>query len=267
MRRRPRRAALAGRPRLERPPRGSQQLVAQATSSSRWSRSRSTSRAAPGPARSPRRGRRSGSRDRTRDPGSCRGRRDRTRAARDRALRHARVARRASYDRRMRLADRMPTIGTETAFEAAARARALEATGRSVIHLEIGEPDFDTPANIRDAAQAGARRRLHALRAVPRPAGRCARRSPPTPRPARASPVSADTSSWSPGAKPIMFYAMLALVEEGDEVVYPDPGFPIYESMARFAGATAVPVRDPPGERLPARPRRAGARWSPRARS
>jgi len=143
--------------------------------------------------------------------------------------------------RRMRLADRMERLGTETAFEAAARARDLEATGRDVIHLEIGEPDFDTPANIRAAAKRalddgwthyGPALGLPVLReAIALDASRRKR-----------FPVSAEQVVVTPGAKPIMFYAIMALIDEGDEVIYPDPGFPIYESMARFVGATTVPL-------------------------
>ena len=151
----------------------------------------------------------------------------------------------------MNLAARMDRIGTETAFEAAARARALEATGRSVIHLEIGEPDFDTPANIRDAAK--------------RAFDRGATHYTPTPGiPELREAIAADATARKdfkvdpgrvavvPGGKPVMFFAILALVDEGDEVVYPDPGFPIYESMARFVGGKAVPcpIRQENGFRL-----------------
>jgi aspartate aminotransferase len=142
----------------------------------------------------------------------------------------------------VKLADRMERIGTETAFEAAARARALEATGRDVIHLEIGEPDFDTPRHVSEAAS-------HALldekmTHYPPAAGIA---------PLRAA-IAADVKRWkgieatpdqvvvTPGAKPIMFYAMLALINDGDEVIYPNPGFPIYESMARYVGGIAVPA-------------------------
>ena len=140
----------------------------------------------------------------------------------------------------MNLAERMARIGTETAFEAAARARALEATGRSVIHLEIGEPDFDTPANIREAAK----------RALDRGATHY---TPTVGIPELRAAIAADSSSRRgfttkpenvvvvPGGKPVMFYAILALVNEGDEVIYPDPGFPIYESMANYIGGKAVP--------------------------
>ena len=132
-------------------------------------------------------------------------------------------------------------MGTETAFEAAARARALEAEGHSIIHLEIGEPDFDTPANIRVAA---ARALEDGWTHYGPPFGL------PQLREAIAADVSArkgfeasaDRVVITPGAKPIMFYALLALAEAGDEVIYPDPGFPIYESMTRFAGAGAVPL-------------------------
>jgi len=141
----------------------------------------------------------------------------------------------------MRLAGRMDTIGTETAFEAAARARALEATGRDVIHLEIGEPDFDTPVNVR----AAAKRALddgwtHYGPFFGLPVLREAIAADATRR--KGFPVSPGQVVVTPGAKPIMFYALLALAEEGDEVIYPDPGFPIYESMTRFVGATPVPL-------------------------
>jgi aspartate aminotransferase len=140
----------------------------------------------------------------------------------------------------MRLATRMSTIGTETAFEAAARARALESTGRSVIHLEIGEPDFDTPTHIREAAKRALDQGYtHYGPFFGLPALREAIAADATAR--KGFAVSADNVVVVPGAKPIMFYAMLALVEPGDEVVYPDPGFPIYESMARYAGGTARP--------------------------
>ena len=146
----------------------------------------------------------------------------------------------------MRLARRMDRIGTETAFEAAARARALEAIGRDVIHLEIGEPDFDTPRHISEAATRAlleeGMTHYTAAEGI---------------RPLREA-IAADVKRWkgidaspdqvvvTPGAKPIMFYAMLALIDEGDEVIYPNPGFPIYESMARYVGGTAVaaPLRE-----------------------
>jgi aspartate aminotransferase len=146
----------------------------------------------------------------------------------------------------VKLAGRMERIGTETAFEAAARARDLEATGRDVIHLEIGEPDFDTPRHIKEAAVRGLLEEgmTHYTPAVG--IG-----------PLREA-IAADIGRWkginanpeqvvvTPGAKPIMFYAMLALINEGDEVIYPNPGFPIYESMARYVGGTAVaaPLRE-----------------------
>jgi aspartate aminotransferase len=142
----------------------------------------------------------------------------------------------------VKLADRMERIGTETAFEAAARARALEATGRDVIHLEIGEPDFDTPRHVSEAAS---RALLDEKMTHYPPAAGIA--------PLRAA-IAADVKRWkgieatpdqvvvTPGAKPIMFYAMLALINDGDEVIYPNPGFPIYESMARYVGGIAVPA-------------------------
>ena len=146
--------------------------------------------------------------------------------------------------RSMRIASRMETMGTETAFEAAARARALEATGRSVIHLEIGEPDFDTPANIREAAKRALDDGFtHYPPFLGLPALREAIAADASAR--KGISVGADRVVVTPGAKPIMYYAMLALVEPGDEVIVPDPGFPIYESMTRFSGGVpvALPIR------------------------
>jgi aspartate/methionine/tyrosine aminotransferase len=142
----------------------------------------------------------------------------------------------------IRIARRLSSIGTETAFEAAARARALEATGRSVIHLEIGEPDFDTPVNIRDAAKRGLDEGYtHYGPVLGLPALREAIAADATAR--KGFDASADRVVVTPGAKPIMFYAIEALVDPGDEVIFPDPGFPIYESMTRYTGG--VPVRLP----------------------
>ena len=142
----------------------------------------------------------------------------------------------------MRLASRMALLGTETAFEALARAKALEAQGRDIVFLGIGEPDYDTPPHIveaaKDALDAG---HTHY---VPSP-------GVPEAREAVAADVGrrlgceipASRVVITPGGKPIMFFSILALAQEGDEVVYPNPGFPIYESMIRFAGATPVPMR------------------------
>ena len=140
----------------------------------------------------------------------------------------------------MRLADRMTGIGSESAFEAAARARALEATGRSVIHLEIGEPDFETPVNVRKAAKRALDEGwTHYGPYLGLPALREAIAADATRR--KGFDARADRVVVVPGGKPVMFFALLALAEAGDEVVYPDPGFPIYESMARFVGAKPVP--------------------------
>jgi len=147
--------------------------------------------------------------------------------------------------RPMQLARRMVGIGTETAFEAAARARAWEAQGHEVIHLEIGEPDFDTPVNIRDAAKRALDEGwTHYGPPLGQPKLREAIANDSTAR--RGFTVDPANVVVTPGAKPIMFYAMLALIDEGDEVIYPDPGFPIYESMTRYAGGTpvALPLRE-----------------------
>ncbi len=141
----------------------------------------------------------------------------------------------------MRLAKCMSRLGTETAFEVLARARALEAQGREVVHLEIGEPDFDTPKHIIDAA-------CQALRSgythytpsagIPELRQAIAEEMSRT----RGIPVEAENVVVTPGGKPIMFYVILALAEPGDEVIYPNPGFPIYESMINFTGAKPVPI-------------------------
>jgi aspartate/methionine/tyrosine aminotransferase len=142
----------------------------------------------------------------------------------------------------MKLAQRMVGIGTETAFEAAGKARAWEAQGHDVIHLEVGEPDFDTPVNIRDAAKKALD---DGFTHYPPPLGlpilREAIAKDSTAR--RGFEVDPKNVVVTPGAKPVMFYALLALIDQGDEVIYPDPGFPIYESMTRYAGGTPVPLK------------------------
>lgn len=142
----------------------------------------------------------------------------------------------------LRLAQRMSRLGTETAFEVLAKARALEAKGRDIVHLEIGEPDFDTPVNIVDAAvdalhkgftHYGPSAGLPDLRKV------IADEIGKT----RNTKVSPEEVVVVPGGKPIIFFTLMALVQEGDEVIYPNPGFPIYESMIEFLGAKAVPIQ------------------------
>src|SRR5919198_1193462 len=141
----------------------------------------------------------------------------------------------------MQLADRMGRLGTESAFEVLARARALEASGRKVLHLEIGEPDFDTPEHIVEAAAEALRQGFtHYVAAPGLPEVREAAGQFFEQTGRGHSP--ADQVVITPGSKPIMFYAIMALCEEGDEVLYPDPGFPMYESIAAFAGARPVPV-------------------------
>ena len=141
----------------------------------------------------------------------------------------------------MRLARRMSRLGTETAFEVLAKARLLEAEGMDVIHLEIGEPDFDTPENVVRAgadALSGGFTHYGPSPGLPDVRERIAREIADT----RQISVSADNVVVTPGGKPIMFFVLLALAEHGDEVLYPNPGFPIYESMINFAGAEAVPM-------------------------
>lgn len=142
----------------------------------------------------------------------------------------------------MKIADRMSNLGTETAFEVLAKARKLEAEGKSIIHLEIGEPDFPTPENICQAA-------INSIKAgdthytpsagIPEVRKSIADYISRT----RHIEVHPDEVVMTPGAKPIMFYAILTLVNEGDEVIYPNPGFPIYESMIKFVGGKPVPLK------------------------
>ncbi|MBK8909817.1 MAG: pyridoxal phosphate-dependent aminotransferase [Chlorobi bacterium] len=142
----------------------------------------------------------------------------------------------------MHIAQRISRLGTETAFEVLLKARKLEAEGRDIVHLEIGEPDFDTPANIIGAAKNAldngfthygpssglpeARQAVADYIQQTRPGVAC----------------SPDEIVITPGAKPIMFYALMATIDEGDEVIYPNPGFPIYESVINFLGAKPVPL-------------------------
>src|SRR5687767_10956590 len=139
------------------------------------------------------------------------------------------------------LARRMGRLGTETAFEVLARARALEAKGRSIIHLEIGEPDFDSPRSVVAAGVASIERgetHYTPSAGIPELRESCANYL----NRARGLQVEPGQIIVTPGAKPIMFYAILALLESGDEAIYPDPGFPIYASMISFAGGTGVPL-------------------------
>lgn len=141
----------------------------------------------------------------------------------------------------MKLSKRMSRLGTETAFEVLAKAKALEAQGREIIHLEIGEPDFDTPHNVIEAGVTALRGGYTHYTPA---AGILPLRQAIADEVAqtRGIPVHPDQVVVVPGGKPIMFYVLLAMVEAGDEVIYPNPGFPIYESMINFAGATAVPI-------------------------
>jgi aspartate/methionine/tyrosine aminotransferase len=143
---------------------------------------------------------------------------------------------------KLRLAERMYRLGTETAFEVAARARALEAQGKPIIHLEIGEPDFDTPKHIREAAcEALEQGYTHYTNSVGIPELREALANYAGEK--RGLKFQADNVVVTPGAKPIMFYTIMALIEPGDQVIYPNPGFPIYESMINFLGGEAVPLQ------------------------
>lgn len=146
-----------------------------------------------------------------------------------------------STQHELQLARRMSRLGTETAFEVLNKARALERQGRSIVHLEIGEPDFDTPENVIDAGvdalhkgwtHYGPSAGLPELRqAIAEYVSRT-----------RGVKVTSDEVVVVPGGKPIIFFSILSLVDEGDEVIYPNPGFPIYESMINYVGGRAVPI-------------------------
>src|SRR5438105_13491998 len=141
----------------------------------------------------------------------------------------------------MNFAERMSRLGTESAFEVLARAKALDRQGRELVTLEIGGPDFDTPAHIRDAAKRalddgathyGPSAGLPELReAIAKDVGST-----------RNIPVAPEEIVVTPGAKPIMYFVITALVNPGDEVIYPNPGFPIYESVLNFAREVTLPT-------------------------
>jgi len=141
----------------------------------------------------------------------------------------------------LRLASRMSRLGTETAFEVLNRARQLEKQGKEIIHLEIGEPDFDTPANVIDAG-------IDALHKgwthYGPPAGLPELRQTIADYVSRTRkiPVSSEEVVVVPGGKPIIFFTILALIDAGDEVIYPNPGFPIYESMIKYSLGKAIPI-------------------------
>jgi aspartate aminotransferase len=142
----------------------------------------------------------------------------------------------------IRLAERMSKLGTESAFDVLVRARALEAQGRHVIHLQLGEPDFDTPEHIIEAGVEALRSgETHYTPAagIPQLREAIAREISKT----RGIVVGSDNVVVTPGGKPIMFFVIMALAGPGDEVIYPDPGFPIYESVINFVGATPVPLK------------------------
>jgi len=139
-------------------------------------------------------------------------------------------------------AKRMKRLGTETAFEVLARAKQLEAKGMKVVHLEIGEPDFDTPANIKNAAiEALQQGYTHYNPSPGLPEVRATIAAYMSKD--RGIPVKPEHVVVVPGAKPTLFFAALAILEEGDEAIYPNPGFPIYESVIKFLGAKAVPIK------------------------
>ena len=142
----------------------------------------------------------------------------------------------------MKLAQRMARLGNETAFEVLAKAQQLEAEGKHIIHLEIGEPDFETPANVVEAGRQALSDGFTSYNPSPGyddlkdSIAKDISRS-------RGISVQKENVIVTPGGKPVIFFMILAMIEKGDEVLYPNPGFPIYESMIEFCGAKAVPMR------------------------
>ena len=142
----------------------------------------------------------------------------------------------------MKIAQRMSRLGTESAFEVLAKARLLEAEGMDVIHLEIGEPDFNSPSNIVDAGKRALDEGYTSYSPSPGyPELR--ERIASEIRETRGVSVTGDNVVVTPGGKPIMFFLIMAVVDPGDEVLYPNPGFPIYESMISFVGGVPVPMQ------------------------
>jgi aspartate aminotransferase len=142
----------------------------------------------------------------------------------------------------LQLARRMSRLGTETAFEVLNKARALERQGRSIIHLEIGEPDFDTPSNVVEAGVDAMRKGwTHYGPAAGLPDLRQALAEYVSR--TRGVKVTSEEIVVVPGGKPIIFFTILSLIDEEDEVIYPNPGFPIYESMIHYVGGRAVPIQ------------------------
>ena len=142
----------------------------------------------------------------------------------------------------LQLARRMSRLGTETAFEVLNKARALERQGKDIIHLEIGEPDFDTPRNVVEAGVDALRKgwtHYGPSAGLPELRQTIAEYVSQT----RGVKVTNEEVVVVPGGKPIIFFSILALIDEGDEVIYPNPGFPIYESMVNYVGGRAVPIR------------------------
>ncbi len=142
----------------------------------------------------------------------------------------------------MKLSDRQKRLGTETAFETLAKAKKLESMGKNIVHLEIGEPDFDSPEHVINAAKKALD---DGFTHYGPSAGQPELRESIAIHQGEFNgySISPDNVIVTPGGKPVMFFSILALVEEGDEVIYPNPGFPIYESMINYSGAKAVPMK------------------------
>ena len=142
----------------------------------------------------------------------------------------------------MKLSSRQSRLGTETAFETLAKAKKLEAQGKNIVHLEIGEPDFDSPSYVIDAAKEALDQGFtHYGPSAGQPELRNAIAIHQGE--FNGYSISPENVIVTPGGKPVMFFSILALIEEGDEVIYPNPGFPIYESMINYSGGKAVPMK------------------------
>ena len=142
----------------------------------------------------------------------------------------------------MKLSSRQSRLGTETAFETLAKAKKLEAQGKNIVHLEIGEPDFDSPSYVIDAAKDALDQGFtHYGPSAGQPELRNAIAIHQGE--FNGYSISPENVIVTPGGKPVMFFSLLALIEEGDEVIYPNPGFPIYESMINYSGGKPIPMK------------------------
>lgn len=142
-----------------------------------------------------------------------------------------------------KFSERLPRLGTETAFEVLAKAKALEAQGRDIVHLQIGEPDFDTPMNIKERAVKAIMEEGYTHYTPSAGLFTCREKYAEYISDRYKIKVGPENIVITPGAKPVLFLSALAIIDTGDEVIYPNPGYPIYESVINFLGAKPMPIK------------------------